>query len=281
MLHIICALKPEAAPLLDHFRLRPQATPSGAPRIYQDRDATISLTRCGMGAAAAAAAADFTREYFQADKTHAWLNTGVAGHADLPLGQAVFIKKVTDAATRQSWFPSRAFATVLPACDLVTLERPGRAYQAEVFDMECAGFFRAVTKFATLELVHSIKIISDNAAQPMEQVRPALIRRLVAQNLPAIEDVAKQLQTLAAVLRPDSRAERDFAALTARRRFSVSRQHQLRELLKKWRARCPEAPGLPAGLETAHSPEQLLERLRDQLERAPLRLRPPPRGDHD
>ena len=53
MLHIVCALKPEARPLLDHFGLR--ALPD-VPRIYHNADAHISLTLSGIGKSAAAGA---------------------------------------------------------------------------------------------------------------------------------------------------------------------------------------------------------------------------------
>ena len=112
MLHIISALKPEAGPLQDHFDLQPLADTTS---IYQNPEAHITLTLSGIGKSAAAAAVARTRDHFRAGRSHAWLNLGIAGHADLPLGQAVLINKVTDAASGLTWYPSRVFATKLPA----------------------------------------------------------------------------------------------------------------------------------------------------------------------
>ena len=197
MLHITCALKPEARPLLDYFKLRPASAGAG---IHHNSDSGISLTVSGIGKSAAAAAVARTREHFKAGRSHAWLNLGIAGHASLPVGQAVLVKKITDDASGQTWFPSRVFTSTLPAHDLLTLDNPGSNYRNELFDMECAGFFRAASKHATLELVQSLKIISDNCDQPMEGINPALISRLIGQNLPVIEEVVEQLLAPAQLL---------------------------------------------------------------------------------
>ena len=271
MLHIICALKPEARPFLDHFNLRPQ-TAAGSVQIYQNPRAGITLTISGIGKSAAGSAANFTRDYFKADKTHAWLNTGIAGHASLPVGQAVIIKKITAADTRQTWFPSRVFTTTLPACDLITLDKPDREYRTELFDMECAGFFQTVTGFSTLELVQAVKIISDNAAQPLDGVNPALISRLMTQNLPVIEEVIQQLLALSNQQQRINHTGEDFNEIIKRRHFTVSQQHQLQALLRKWRVLYPRETGLANRLIGQNSAKRILEFLQDELDRAPIKF---------
>ena len=269
MLHIVCALKPEARPLLDRFGLR--ALPD-APRIYHDADANISLTLSGIGKSAAAGAVARTHEYFDADRSHAWLNLGIAGHADLPLGQAVMVKKVTDAASGQTWFPSRVFPVTIPAHHLVTLDEPGTDYREELFDMECAGFFRAASDIATLELAQAVKVISDNAGQPMDGVNPDLASRLIKQNLPVIENITEQLLALSELLRDLNDAGPDYQAITRQRHFTVSQQHQLRATLRKWRTMQPKdrSPAeLVAGKKSA---AEVLRYLQDELDEAPVRL---------
>ena len=270
MLHIICALQPEARPLLDHFDLRPQP---GRVQIYQNPDANITLTISGIGKSAAGSATKFTHQYFNADKSHAWLNTGIAGHATLPVGEAVIIKKVTAADTGQTWFPSRVFTTKLPASDLLTLDEPCRDYRMELFDMECAGFFQTVTGFATLELVQAIKIISDNAAQPMDRINPTLISRLITQNLPEIEEIIQQLLTLSNRQQQLNRPDEDFNAIIKHWHFTVSQQHQLQTLLKKWRALHPEETGLADRLVKQNTAKEIIGFLQDELYRTPIKFR--------
>ena len=269
MLHIVCALKPEARPVLDHFGLR---SLSDAPRIYHNADAGISLTLSGIGKSAAAGAVARTHGYFDADRSHAWLNLGIAGHADLPVGQAAIIKKVTDAASGQTWFPSRVFPVTIPAHDLLTLDEPGSDYREELFDMECAGFFRAVSDVATLELAQALKIVSDNADTPLDSVNPALAGRLVQQNLPVIENIIEQLLTLSELLRDLNDTGPDYHAITRQRHFTVSQQHQLRSVLRKWRALQPgdRSPAeRAAGKKTA---AEVLHYLQNELNKAPIRL---------
>ena len=269
MLHIICALKPEARPLLEYFAMHPVA--DKVP-IYRNPDSQITLTISGIGKSAAAAAVTRTRDHFKAGRSHAWLNLGIAGHASLPIGQAVIIKKITDAATGQTWFPSRVFDTTLPAHDLLTLEQPRSDYQKELFDMECAGFFQAVTRFATLELVQAVKIISDNADQPMEGVDPALISRLMMQNLHGVEEITQQLLSLSKHQQRLDDPGPDYHAITGDRHFSVSRQHQLQAALRKWRALYPGDTGLAERLAGKNSAAEVLRFLQDEVDKTPIRF---------
>ena len=255
--------------MLDYFAMQPLA--GGVP-IYGDPDGQVTLTLSGIGKPAAAAAVTRTRDYFKAGRSHAWLNLGIAGHAGRPVGQAIIIKKVTDAASGQTWFPSRVFDTTLPAHDLLTLEHPSNDYRKELFDMECAGFFQAVTGFTTLELVQAVKVISDNADQPMEGVDPALISRLMMQNLPAIEAVIQQLLSLAAPQQRLNDPGPDYHAITRHRHFSVSQQHQLQSSLRKWRALHPGETGLSGRLAGQKSAAEVLRFLRDELDKAPIRI---------
>ena len=270
MLHITCALKPEARPLLDYFELRAL---SDAPRIYHNGDAQISLTLSGIGKSAAARAVTRTHAYFNADKSHAWLNLGIAGHASLPVGQAVLVNKVTDDASGQTWFPSRVFTSTLPAHELLTLDNPDSNYRNELFDMECAGFFQAVAGFATLELAQAVKIISDNAGQPMERVTPALASRLVDQNLSVIEEIVSQLLALSELLQDLNDAGPDYHAITRQRHFTVTQQHQLRAALGKWRALQPGGKGPAERVAGKKTAAEALRFLQDELDKAPIRFR--------
>ena len=269
MLHIICALKSEARPLLDHFGLR--ALPD-ASRIYHNADAHISLTLSGIGKSAAAGAVTRTHAYFDADRSHAWLNLGIAGHADLPVGQAVMVKKVTDTASGETWFPSRVFSVTIPAHDLLTLDEPGSDYREELFDMECAGFFRAVSGVATLELVQALKIVSDNADRPMDDVNPDLASRLIKQNLPVIEETAEQLLALSELLQDLNDPDPDYHAITGGRHFTVSQQHRLQACLRKWRALYPGDPGPAKRVAGKKTAAEVLLYLQDELDKAPIRL---------
>ena len=276
MLHIICALKPEAQPLIDYYRLQLQPK-AGAFQIYHRPETDSALTISGMGKSAAGAAVNATRDYFKSGKSDAWVNVGTAGHASLPIGQAVITKKITDAGAGQTWFPSRVFTTALPVHELLTLDKPGREYRTELFDMEGAGFFQAVTKFATLELVQVIKIISDNASQSIDEINPDLLSRLITKNLPVIDEVIQQLLPLSKKQQQLERLAEGFDRIVQSRHFTASQRHQLKTLLRKWnvlyrRETLGQAP-LEKRLAGQNSATQVLDYLRDELDKAPVNLR--------
>lgn len=277
MIHLISALKPEARPLLEHFDLRPLPGSRAFP-VYQSRNGDITLTRSGMGKGAAAAATKWTRALFEADKSHAWLNLGIAGHASLPLGQAVLVAKVTDAASGQTWFPSRVFSAALPVCELLTIEEPCADYREVLFDMEGAGFFSAVSGCATTELAQTLKVVSDNAEHPAEDLTPTRISRLLEGNLALIDELARQLLSLAGEERRRLHPGADYEALVRGRRFTATQREQLKTLLRKWRALRPEGRGATELLtKEATGPAnaaQIIARLRVEVENAPIRLIP-------
>lgn len=277
MIHLISALKPETRPLLEHFDLRPLPGSRAFP-VYQNRNGDITLTRSGLGKAAAAAATKLTRALFKADKSHAWLNLGIAGHASLPLGQAALVAKITDAASGQTWFPSRVFSAALPVCELLTIEAPRADYQEVLFDMEGAGFFSAVSDCATIELAQTVKVVSDNAEHPPEDLTPTRVSRLLEGNLAIIDELARQLLSLAGEERRRLHPGADYEALVRERRFTATQREQLKTLLRKWRALRPGGPGATELLsKEATGPAnaaQIIERLRVEVENAPIRLTP-------
>ncbi len=271
MIHIICALKSEAAPVVEYFNLERKKTT--APfRIYQGDDADMSLTISGVGRSASASAVQFTYDYYQRAKPGPWINLGVAGHLDLPVGQAVLVKKITDALTGRTWYPSIVIDTALPSCDILTLEKPGEDYQSALFDMECAGFFQCACQVTALELIQVIKIIADNAEQPMDNITPDHISRLIRRNLTAIYNIIEQLKCLSDECRRTPATCAEFNRLTAQQHFTVYQQHQLNALLKKWQVLYPDGADLPERLSTLGSSRAVLAYLLQELEKAPVHI---------
>ena len=122
--------------------------------------------------------------------------------------------------------------------------------------MECAGFFQAATGFATLELVQAVKIISDNAGQPMEGVAPKLISRLMVQNLHVVEEITQQLLSLSKHQQRLNDPGPDYHAITKERHFSVSQQHQLQALTQKMASTLSRRYGIGRALGRAEFRQQ-------------------------
>jgi len=269
MIHIICALKPEAIPVVDYFDLKLEKT-TGHLKVYHNDNTGISLTISGVGKAASASAVQFTYDYFTNTETDAWINLGIAGHLDLPIGQAVLIKKISDAATQQTWYPSIIMDTVLPVHELLTLEKPGKDYKRELFDMEGAGFFQSARRLTALELIQLIKVISDNAEQTMDEITPDHISHLMQRNLTTIHEVIGQLTWLSGKLGRIPSTHNQFDRLTAQRHFTVYQQQQLRSLLKKWHILYPDETDLQEKLSAMDSGKSVIDYLLQALENAPV-----------
>src|SRR5690606_23929873 len=81
--HFVVALPAEAKPLVAHYRLRRRIGEEAFAVFENDR---ISLTVSGLGKPATAAAVGYTHVLYGKHKHAVWLNVGVAGHRQAPLG---------------------------------------------------------------------------------------------------------------------------------------------------------------------------------------------------
>jgi len=242
MIHFVCALRCEADPIIRHYGLRHAAEP-GLFSIYLDRAGQVSLTLTGIGKLASAAATVYTHCMLGGRQQDVWLNVGIAGHQRHDVGQVYLSKRVQDAASGRSWYPQLVMDSDLPAENLTTLDRPSTDYGNSMIDMEASGFLSAASRFGTMELIHCIKTISDNTATPAAEVNAAMTQALLEAALPALSDFTDGLRLLSAELPPQIDISGDFEAFLGRWHFTRYQQHQLRQLLHRWRLVLPgESP---------------------------------------
>jgi len=195
MIHIICALKCEALPLVEHYQLQ-HLTSAELFRIYTNESSGISVTITGVGKLAAAAGTMHTIKHLQARDTDAWINIGIAGHISLATGTAVLANRIVDAASEQVWQPQITMETLLPQTGLETLDKPSTAYKTDMYDMEAAGFYASASLLAASDRVMCLKIISDNNEDPAEKISAAFVSELINNKLEEITKLAEQLATL-------------------------------------------------------------------------------------
>ena len=196
MLNIICALKHEARPLVDHFELVPHGP--GHPFVtYQDMDKTMSLTITGIGNDAAAAGTSYAVERFHTGHSDVWLNIGIAGHKDLTIGTPVLAGTISDSTSGQVWHPSVNFIAGLAVLPLVTVDQVPEHYPDNVMiDMEAAGFFISANKVSSWERIHCLKIISDNLLSPPHNISKQTVVNLVSGNIKVIDAMVANLYPL-------------------------------------------------------------------------------------
>ncbi len=267
MIHISCALKCEAGPLVDFFRLTHHSQSSLFP-VYVNQEQEISLTITGVGKLSAAAAAVHTHALFGAKTNDIWLNVGVAGHRDYAIGAAFLAHRIEDADSGQCWYPQIVIDTKLPSADLLSLSQPCTDYCEQLYDMEAAGFYHSVSRIGTAELCHSIKLVSDNQANPAHRLTGKAISQLLADKLEVISGFITQLRPLASELgRPD--IAENFSHITGRWHFTHYQKKELERLLQRWQLLLPDASPLD-GLASRRHAGDVLQALAHELEAAPL-----------
>ncbi len=230
MVNLLVALAAEGRPLIQHFGLEP--LPGGAPfQLFRGGD--LQLVVSGIGKVAAAAAAGYLYHLNGSHRDQAWLNLGLGGHRELAVGAVRLAHKVSDAA--ECWYPPRVFPTPCATAEVRTVPEPERQFsQNAVYDMEASGFYATCTRFSTGELVHVLKIISDNAAEPARRPSRREVGELMGAQLPVVERVIGELQALAAEQENVHEDPEELQQFLGRWRFTVTQQFQLRDLLRRW-----------------------------------------------
>ncbi len=260
MLRWVVALLPEARPWITHFGLTldPRAE---AFKVYCSARASnsqpaaappdVALIVAGPGKVNAAAATSYLHWAAGAPRHAVWLNVGIAGHRTAELGQLVWGHKIGDLATGGNWYPPRVFRTRCATSEIVTVDRVEHTFTTPAaYDMEAAGFYPTACRFATAELVHCFKVISDGPAADTrsDQLTPAKVEGLIAAQVGAIVPIVEELGQLSALKRQLAADPPGFAALIARHHFTASEKRQLERLLRQWQALAPDQPlpDLPA-----------------------------------
>lgn len=267
--HFVVALPAEAKPLISHYQLK-RRQGEDAFAIF-DRDG-ISLTVSGIGKAATAAAVGYTHVLYGKRKQAVWLNVGVAGHRDARLGSVWLGHKVTDADSRRSWYPGICFRAHCASAEIRTVARPETTYAADcLYDMEASSFVESASRFSTGELVHAVKVISDNRHSTVDAIDPARVAGYVEGAIEIILHTKQALRRMAAacVVHPS----RDATEWTERWHFTHQQELQLRELLRRWHVLArPQALPEPPPLQRGRDVLVWLHRLVDEL---PVRFEPP------
>lgn len=227
---IYAALPCEAKPLVAHFKLK-KDTMAQPFAVYLN--AELCLTVTGLGKSAMAAGIAYTQALFSGSEAPVLLNIGIAGHQHYALGELFLINKITDIDSQKSHYPPLIFTPPCATAAIETASRPQLGYDREALcDMEASAFYETAVRFTSGELVHCLKVISDNALSPAENIQPKQVAALIAAQLAPIETLLTELSALAKLIAVQE--PQQFAALTQHYHFTVSEQGQLKNQLSRW-----------------------------------------------
>ena len=100
------------------------------------------------------------------------------------------------------------------------------------YDMEAHSFYREASRFSFRELVQVVKIVSDTPSRPIEKIRPREATEMIASHMNQLDQLVRQIDQLALEVQPDAQIEKMAQEILSLQHFSVTRTHQLRELLR-------------------------------------------------
>ena len=268
------ALPCEAKSIISHFNLVKRN--STLFKIYSNQDHSIRLIISGVGYSASSRSTKQLASVSEASISTAWLNIGIGGHKNLPLGTAILAHKITDPQMERSWFPQIVFDPQCLTASVKTFENPVFNYpNNDVVEMEASGFYSAAESYSTREMVHCMKIISDNLQSPAGKITAAMVDKLISRNLSIIKELVRKLQFLSMEEEKRTSDPPFFQECHSRWRFTVTQTHQLKNLLRKWSLLHPNTDVINDLLPLCKDSRNFIQTMQLHLKNTHVRL------DHD
>lgn len=265
---IATALLCEARPLIEHYRLK-RCLAETAFQTYQGSQ--VMLLVSGVGKTAMAAAVAYGQGLTRYETERVWLNLGIAGHRDLPVGTPRLVHQIRDQESGRQWFPPLVLRSPCRSETLVTVSQPQLDYPEPVlYDMEASAFFATAIRFVTSELVQSVKIVSDNAGHGPDQLDQGQVTELVAASLTTVTDAIEALLDLQSQAAPVPGVH--LTELAGKCYLTSQQRRQADKLLRRWQALAPETLPSEGQWPRFEEASQLLQWLRRRVEQLPVRL---------
>ena len=267
-LNLVVALPPEAKPLIRHFGLEFKS--GDTFKVYANGGETIHLIISGVGKVSAAAAVSHLASFSRGNSATAWFNVGVAGHKTLSVSTLVAAHKITDAGSGRSWYPPMVLDLPCGTAAVRTVDKETHDYpDGCLVDMEATGFYATALRFTSHELIHCLKVVSDNSEQ--NDLDYGTVAKMISEHLDAVETVADQLLQLS-IEKSDRQAPPSHLELFLQQwKFSVTRAHKLEKLLQRWTLLIPDSDPLDSAIPECQDGKEVLEFLTERLERIPVK----------
>lgn len=191
MLVWVCALHCEAKPVIDFYRLKKSPDKTNFD-LYRNSDMGCIVS--GIGRNNMTLAISWANTQFNQNSNLCWINLGIAGHQNLAIGTGVLISTASQEESSETIYTQTKIRHPFESKPVISLTREKTDYdEVALFDMETYTFLQTTSKFTSLELCQSIKVISDNRDTPPTRNK-AEISQLIADNMNEISEFANLLQ---------------------------------------------------------------------------------------
>jgi nucleoside phosphorylase len=256
------ALPCEAKPLVKHFNLKKE-TAIQAFAIYQKSN--INLTVSGLGKSSMAAAVAYSQALYGKTSNAVFLNIGIAGHRTHHSGEIFCVEKIFDTDTGRNYYPQLVVNLPCPTQSLCTVSKPVNNYPENyLYDMEASAFYQTSTRFSSSELIHCLKVVSDNENSKMENINAQQVAELINNCIETIEKLLCELTSLATLAHYPEMGH--YTKSISQWHFSSSNRLILKSLLSQWQAITDNAL-LPIKLKDCKNSKEFLLKLEKEIER--------------
>lgn len=226
ILTIMVALNCEAKPWVDFYNLKKTADKPFS--LYSKEGLNVDIVITGIGAIAMSTAVGWIGAQNRV-RQRVWLNLGIAGHLNRPVGEVVRTHSFIDSVDLRRYYSPLTAKWGGDTDALMSVNAPTGSYPDEAMvDMEGLAFYKAASLFVSAELIASIKVISDNQDNSVEGLNASKIRQLM---LPHVAIVNSFSDKLLALLEPNELKSIELALVGIR--ATHSQQQQLDQLLGK------------------------------------------------
>lgn len=247
LVNIVVAHKLEADPLLAILRMRKSNLDCEFP-LYINEEG-FALTISGQGRHASTRAVFALEQAFTSQSSKrptellhsAWLNVGIAGHQNARLGCALLVNKVEESATGESLYPAPLPVDLSPGrlevSKLITVDVPEQVYpENSAYDMEGSGYMRAALKNSLVELVAIVKVVSDNRANPAEELNIKNVPEILSNRETELLSCMTVLQDRVLAWREVHSDKEEYKLLSNRLHLTATQHIQLRRLCQRFYA---------------------------------------------
>jgi len=211
---------------------------AGSEFVQYRNSNELRLLVSGIGKEAVAAAVIYLGEQQAVDdgQIRAWLNIGIAGHRDAPIGSAWLGNKITDESSGTSAYPPQLIDGV-DAGSVVTVDEPENSYLLDAaYEMEACSFYAEATKYSTAELVQVFKVISDNLENPISEIDIQSVPGLIAAQEPQLLTLIARISAIVRQYNSSQRLPSCYSEGCSKTHLTVSQKLLLRRLCQRYKA---------------------------------------------
>ena len=227
-MNFVVAYLAEAQPVIDYYDLK-KVDHASIPLFQNDQH---SLVLSGLGKNSATSATQNLSRSTN-NPNGGWINLGISGHGSLAKGDLFIAGKILDDNAKETFYPPQLYASSITVSTLKSCSKPSMEYQEGMgYDMEAHAFYKTACQFTTRELIQVVKVVSDNPSFPLDQFSPKDAPVMINQHLQRIDDLVKQIEETSNTFQIDDKVEEMFESIGKIHSFSVTRSHQLQELVR-------------------------------------------------